>query len=197
MIRTLLTASAFILSGAAAIAEDTEDGTTSMICVEAGTMAPEFAAVTAAGDAVDLAAISGEKGAVVVFSRSLDWCPFCKAQALELESVTAELAEAGWTMNVITYDNPETLAEFASDNALSYTFLSDTDSAMIDAFGLRNTDVTAGSRFDGIPHPAIIFIKANGEVAGVQKEEGYRDRPPTEGIPQLVHVINQGAGAAP
>ena len=68
---------------------------------------------------------------------------------------------------------------------------------MIDAFGLRNTEVTAGSRFDGIPHPAIIYIKADGEVAGVQKEEGYRDRPPTEGIPQLVGLINQGAPAAP
>lgn len=197
MIRTLLTASVLVLSGAAAIADETDDGTTSMVCIEAGTMAPEFSAVTASGEVVDLAAISGEKGAVIVFSRSLDWCPFCKAQALELETVTAELAAAGWSMNLITYDNPEILTDFASEHALSYTFLSDTDSAMIDAFGLRNTEVTAGSRFDGIPHPAIIFIKANGEVAGVQKEEGYRDRPPTEGIPQLVNVINQSGSAAP
>lgn len=197
MIRTMLTASALILTGATAIAEETDDGTSAMICVEAGTMAPEFAAVTAAGEAVDFAAISGENGAVIVFSRSLDWCPYCKAQALELESVTSDLADAGWTLNLITYDSPDTLAAFASEHALSYTFLSDTDSAMIDAFGLRNMDVPAGSRFDGIPHPAIIFIKANGEVAGVQKEDGYRERPPTDGIPQFVALINQGAPSAP
>ena len=113
------------------------------------------------------------------------------------ETVATELAEAGWSMNVITYDSPETLAEFATEHTLSYTLLSDTDSAMIDAFGLRNTKVTAGSRFDGIPNPAIIYIKANGEVAGVQKEERYQDRPETAGIPQLVNVINQGAPAAP
>jgi len=68
---------------------------------------------------------------------------------------------------------------------------------MIDAFGLRNTEVTAGSRFDGIPHPAIIYIKANGEVAGVQKEKGYRNRPATAGIPQFVALIDQDAPAAP
>lgn len=197
MIRTLLTASAFILSGAAAMADETDDGTTSMICVEAGTMAPEFAAVTAAGEAVDLAAIAGEEGAVIVFSRSLDWCPYCKAQALELETVTADLAQAGWSMNVITYDSPETLTDFATEHALSYTLLSDTNSAMIDAFGLRNTAVTAGSRFDGIPNPAIIYIKTNGEVAGVQKEERYQDRPETADIPQLVSVINRSVPAAP
>lgn len=197
MVRSLIAASALILSGAAAMADDHGDGTSPMVCVEAGTMAPEFSAVTAAGETVDLAGISGENGAVVVFSRSLDWCPFCKAQALELETIKADLEAAGWTMNIITYDSPDLLAEFAAESELTYTFLSDTDSAMIDAFGLRNTDVTAGSRFDGIPHPAIVYIRANGEVAGVQKEDGYRDRPPTAGIPELVNLINQGAPTAP
>ncbi len=197
MIRMSLTALAVLASGAVAMASPADDGTTSMICVEAGTMAPTFSAVTSVGDTVDFAAISGDRGAVVVFSRSLDWCPYCKAQALEIEGVKSELESLGWSLNLITYDSPETLADFASDRAISYTLLSDTDSAMIDAFGLRNTDVTAGSRFDGIPHPAIVYIKANGEVAGVQKEEGYKDRPATEGIPQMVTLINQGAPAAP
>jgi peroxiredoxin Q/BCP len=197
MIRTLFTASALFLSGAVAMADEPADGTTDMICVEAGTMAPDFSAVTAAGETVNLDGISGENGAVLVFSRSLDWCPYCKAQALELETVTADLADAGWTMNVITYDSPDTLSEFAVEHSLTYTLLSDTDSAAIDAFGLRNTEVTAGSRFDGIPHPAIIYIKADGEVAGVQKEEGYRNRPATEGIPQFVALIGQGAPTTP
>ena len=124
------------------------------------------------------------------------WFALKLAQALELETVKAELEAAGWSLNLITYDTPETLAGFAAEKSLTYTFLSDTGSATIDAFGLRNTEVPAGSRFDGIPHPAIVYIKADGEVAGVQKEEGYKDRPPTEGIPQLVSLINQGAPIA-
>ena len=197
MFRSFIAASAMMLTGAAALADDHGDATSNMVCVEAGTQAPAISAITTSGDAVDLSGITGEKGAVLVFSRSLDWCPFCKAQALELESVKDELATAGWTLNLITYDSPETLAGFAEEKALTYTFLSDTGSATIDAFGLRNTDVPAGSRFDGIPHPAIVYIKADGEVAGVQKEEGYKDRPPSEGIPQLVSLINQGAPSAP
>jgi len=197
MIRTLMTASALILMGAAAQAEKADDGTSNMVCVEAGTTAPAIDAVTTAGEGVDLAAIAGENGAVIVFSRSLDWCPYCKAQALELETVKADLEAAGWSLNLITYDAPETLAEFATERGLTYTFLSDTDSTTIDAFGLRNTDVPEGSRFDGIPNPAILYIKADGEVAGIQKEERYQDRPETAGIPQMVNLINQGATAAP
>ena len=197
MVRTLLIGGLLILSGAAAAAQHNDDGTTSYVCVEAGTMAPEFSAVTMSGDTVGLAEITGEQGAVLVISRSLDWCPYCKAQALELETIKADLADAGWSLNLMTYESPEALAEYAADLNLTYTILSDTNSAMIDAFGLRNTNVTAGSRFDGIPNPAIVYIKADGEVAGVQKEERYQDRPPTDGIPQLIALINQGAPAAP
>ena len=182
-----------MMSGAAAFADHHGDDTSAMVCVEAGTQAPDFSAVTTTGETVSFADISGENGAVVVFSRSLDWCPYCKAQALELETVTADLEAQGWTLTLITYDAPEILAAYSAEKSLSYTLLSDTDSAMIDAYGLRNTEMPAGSRFDGVPHPAIIYVKADGEVAGVQKEEGFKTRPPTEGIPQLVTLINQGA----
>ncbi|MEM9573453.1 MAG: redoxin domain-containing protein [Pseudomonadota bacterium] len=197
MFRTIFASAALVMTGATAFADDHGDGTTSMVCVEAGTQAPEISAVTTSGEAVTFADISGENGAVLVFSRSLDWCPYCKAQALELETVKAELAGQGWTLNLLTYDAPEVLVEYSAEKNLTYTFLSDTDSATIDAFGLRNTEMPAGSRFDGVPHPAIIYIKADGEVVGVQKEEGYKTRPPTEGIPQLVTLINQGAPSAP
>ena len=167
MFRSLLAASALVLTGAAAFADDDSAETSNMVCVEAGTNAPAVTALTASGDAVDLAGITGENGAVLVFSRSLDWCPYCKAQALELETVKADLEAAGWSLNLITYDSPGTLAGFASEKSLTYTLLSDTESATIDAFGLRNTEVSAGSRFDGIPHPAIVYFRAYGEVAGV------------------------------
>lgn len=197
MFRSILISATLAMTGATAFAQAQDDGTTPMVCVEAGTQAPEFSAVTTTGEAVTFADISGENGAVLVFSRSLDWCPYCKAQALELETIKADLDAQGWTLNLLTYDAPEVLAVYSADKNLSYTLLSDTDSATIDAFGLRNTDMSPGSRFDGVPHPAIIYIKADGEVVGVQKEEGYKTRPPTEGIPQLVTLINQGAPSAP
>jgi len=191
MIKIALAATALIIAAPFALAEEAAPAEmTASGGPVIGVPAPVFAAVTSTEEAVDFAAISGANGAVIVFSRSLDWCPYCKKQALELEDVADELAAAGWDLSLITYDSPEPLNAFGLEKELTYTLLSDTDSAMIDAFNLRNTDVTPGSRFDGIPYPAIVFVSADGIVRGVQKEDGYKTRPPTEGLPQLVALLN-------
>ena len=160
------------------------------LCPQIGTPAPAFSAITWDGIALTLDDITGPGGAVLVFSRSLDWCPYCQAQAIDLTSVAETLDTQGWPLSLISYDPPETLARFGDHNSVNYTLLSDSHSAMIDAFGLRNKDVPEGSRFDGIPHPAIIFIGSDGLIKGVQKEQDYKDRPPTEAIPQLVTLLN-------
>ena len=191
MIRTLLAASALAFAVPVAVAQgDAATMTDAQIGPVVGAPAPTFTATTSEGIRTDLAAISGSNGAVIVFSRSLDWCPYCKKQAIELETIAAEMDTAGWPISLVTYDPVSELAAFASDKNLSYTLLSDSRSTMIDAFGLRNTEMKAGSRFDGIPHPAIVFISADGTVRAVQREEGYKDRPPTEGLPQIVALMD-------
>jgi len=191
MIKITLAAAALVFAAPFALAEETAPAEMTMSGGPViGELAPTFAAITSAGEAVDFAAISGANGAVIVFSRSLDWCPYCKKQALELEGVADELAAAGWDLSLITYDSPETLTAFGTEKSLTYTLLSDMDSAMVDAFNLRNTEVTPGSRFDGIPYPAIVFISADGMVRGIQKEDGYKIRPPVEGLVQFVTELN-------
>lgn len=134
---------------------------------------------------------SGEQGRVLVFVRSADWCPFCKTQLVDLNDITGDLAEAGWALEAISYDSPETLAAFSQEKGLNYTLLSDEGSAIIDAFGLRNMEVRSGSRTDGIPHPAIVFISADGAVKAVLREEGYRDRPSEELIMETADLLSQ------
>lgn len=193
MIRAFALATTLLLTPAAALAYEgpaEEEETIQIIGPEVGATAPDFSAITSAGATANLSDISGENGAILVFSRSLDWCPFCKKQAIDIETIAGDVAADGWNLNLITYDTPEILAGFSAENELTYALLSDTDSAMITAFGLLNEEVPAGSRFHGVPHPAIIFIDAEGLIAGVQREEGYRERPPTEGIPQLVDLLN-------
>lgn len=196
MIRTLLAVSAIIFSPVAIAQQSIDPASTNPgaahLCPTVGTAAPEFSAKTRDGIEVNLADISGQGGAVIVFSRSLDWCPYCTKQALELKTIADQLDADGWPLSLLTYDSVEVLDTYAEENKINYTLLSDANSAMIDAFELRNTDMTPGSRFDGIPHPAIVFIGADGNIVGVQKEEGYKDRPPTEGIPQLIMLLNQG-----
>ena len=103
-------------------------------------------------------------------------------QLIDLKEAAAPLGEEGWTLIGVSYDSPEILADFKSAKALPYGLYSDTGSAAIDAFDLRNPDVPAGSRYDGIPHPAIIFISADGTVKAVMREEGYKDRPAVDAV---------------
>ena len=161
-----------------------------MIGPEVGAAAPDFFAINAeTGATVMLDTITGDTGAVLVFSRSLDWCPFCKKQALDLIEATEPLAEKGWELNLITYDDPATLASYAAEKDVNYTLLSDTNSAMIDAFELRNEEMDGRGRYEGIPHPAIVFIGADGEVKAMLREEGYKDRPPVETVLETANAL--------
>lgn len=183
MIRSILAATAAAAFVMPMTAEDAQIGP------DVGDTAPVIAAMTSTGDSADLAAISGTEGAVLVFSRSLDWCPFCKTQANDLNEIATDLSETGYDLSLVTYDAPETLEAYGTANGLTYALLSDTDSAMIDGFNLRNADVPAGSRFDGIPHPAVIFVSTDGTVEAVLREDGYRDRPANELILETAKTL--------
>lgn len=136
--------------------------------------------VDAAGAPVDMAALAGSRGTVVAFVRSADWCPFCKKQLVELETAKAPLEAQGWSLVSVSYDAPEKLADFAAKQDISYPLLSDEGSETIIAFNLLNDTAKKGSRSYGIPHPALVFIGADGRIEAVLREEGYKDRPPAE-----------------
>lgn len=142
-----------------------------------GMQAPAVVLVDTGGATQSFETLAGAKGTVVAFVRSADWCPFCKKQLIDLEAAAAPLADAGWTLVAVSYDPVETLAGYKADKALSYELLSDEGSVAIKAFNLLNTDMKPGSRYDGIPHPAIVFIAADGTIARTLREDGYKTRP--------------------
>lgn len=155
-----------------------------------GEKAPKLSSVTAVASE-DVLEVQESQGVAIVFFRSAVWCPFCKKQLKELTGAAGPLAENGWRLAALSYDSPESLKGFALENAINYTLLSDPDSVAIDAFGLRNTDVKAGTRADGIPHPAVVFVRNNGDVAAVLREEGYRKRPSVEAIIDASRLLNE------
>lgn len=158
-----------------------------------GQPAPALDVMTAAGDPATLDSLSGEAGTAIAFVRSLDWCPYCKKQAMELEGARAPLEEAGWSLVALSYDDPETLAGFAADKGLTYTLVSDEGSEAIRAYGLLNEEMTKGSKYWGIPHPAIVFIRADGTVAEVLHEDGYKDRPEVELVTETAERLSAGS----
>ena len=194
MLRTLSLASVIALLPAAAGAREATDIELHTKSVEAekavaalaeapvigladGVQAPAVALVDTRGATQTFETLAGAKGTVVAFVRSADWCPFCKKQLIDLEAAAAPLAAAGWTLVAVSYDPVETLAGYKADKSLSYELLSDEGSVAIKAFNLLNTDMKPGSRYDGIPHPAIVFIGADGTIKQTLREDGYKTRP--------------------
>lgn len=154
-----------------------------------GSPAPFGELTLADGTPADLSALAGTRGTVAVFFRSADWCPYCKKQLKELEAAKAPLADRGWSLIAISYDAPEKLARFAGKSDVSYPLLSDPNSDTIKAFNLLNTEMKPGARTYGVPHPAVVFVGADGAVKAVLREEGYKNRPTNEAVIEAADAL--------
>ena len=75
-------------------------------------------------------------------------------------------------------DASKMLAKIAADGrgAINFSILSDPDHKTIDSYGLHDP-AYEGSKFAGIPHPAVYLIDKSGRVAWVKVEQNYRERP--------------------
>ncbi len=165
------------LLAAPAMAEEAEKAE---LGLSVGETVPLVTGITQANDPATFEQLAGDKGVTLVFFRSADWCPFCKGQLKDLNAIADQLDAKGYPLVALSYDSVETLEKFHSKNDLKYTLLSDPDSEIIDAFKVRNEEVSGNKRFDGIPHPAIFFVSKEGKVEAKLYEDGYRDRPETE-----------------
>lgn len=144
-----------------------------------GAAAPALAAgvVDARGKPVTLTSIRGSKGTVLVFFRSVKWCPYCQRQIIDFKDAAAPLAQRGYTLAAISYDPPEVLTTFATKQGVGYTLLSDPRSATIDRWKLRDPQYAPESFAYGVPKPAIFVLDAKGVVRAKLAEDGYKVRP--------------------
>lgn len=141
-----------------------------------GERVPEFRLVDQQGTVRTLGSVMGAKGAMLVFSRSIDWCPYCKTQVLELQGRADELRKRGLGLAVITYDSPALHAEFSKRRGITFPLLSDAGSATIRAFGILNTTVNEQSQNYGIPFPGTFMLDPKGVVTARFFEDAYQER---------------------
>jgi peroxiredoxin len=75
----------------------------------------------------------------------------------------------------------ETIKKIEADNKgkANFQLLSDSDSKIIDAYGLRS-EVYKGKPFYGIPKPTVIIINKKQKITWFQIEEDYKLRPTNE-----------------
>ena len=146
--------------------------------LKAGESIPEgFTATNLENKAVTYSDLKGENGLVLIFTRSAEWCPYCQKQMKDWSAYVKPFEDKGYQVAAITYDAVEKLKAFHEKNAIAFTLLSDTNSAMIKAFGILNTDIDSESRVYGVPYPAIYVIDGDGKITHRFALEGYKKRP--------------------
>jgi len=141
-----------------------------------GSNLPELAVIDNAGQAQGLKDLNGEKGLVIVFFRSADWCPFCKKHLIELNEVAEQVKSSGFNMVGISYDSPEVMKSFSEMNKLQFDLLTDVDAQTVKQYGILNKDYAEGHRFYGIPHPGVMIISPEGKLEDKYFFMGYRKR---------------------
>ena len=87
----------------------------------------------------------------------------------------------------ISVDPPDVSNDFAKKIAadgkgeVKFPFLSDPEHKIIDEYGLRDP-AYQGTKYYGIPHPAVYVVDKSEKVAWVKIESNYRERPANDEI---------------
>ena len=181
---------------------------------QVGQVVPDFNLPDQHGTKRTLRSIMGPKGAMVVFYRSADWCPYCKTQLLELQSQYDSLRKEGLGLVAISYDSHDTLAAFAEQHRITYPLLADVGSATIKRYGILNTvaeeglgpkgsdpDVIArvklyvsangaNERQRGIPFPGTFIVDPRGRVKARFFEDSYTVRNTVSNIRVRLNAVD-------
>ena len=200
MSRTALLCSIVALASVVALAQDVRRVDVSKLGPQVGATVPDFALVDQNGSKRTLRSVMGARGAMIVFYRSADWCPYCKTQLLELQSHYDALRKDGLGLVGISYDSQEILSAFTQQHGITFPLLSDVGSATIKRYGILNTVAEEGlgpngkdsavieavklyvsanganERQRGIPFPGTFIVDRNGRVKARFFEDSYTVR---------------------
>jgi peroxiredoxin len=167
---------------------------------QVGERVPDFSLKDQTGKTRTLQSIMGRRGAVLVFVRSTDWCPYCKTQLVELQGRAQSLQAQGLGIAVISYDSQETHARFSQERGISFPLLADVGSETIKRFGLLNpvpamalgpdkddpevkalvqkyvSVVNPTARMVGIAFPGTFILDRQGRVTSRFFEDFYIER---------------------
>lgn len=127
-------------------------------------------------DVTLISEFAGANGTVFIASRSLDWCPYCMRQMIQLQENKASFDAAGIGMVAITYDDPILQQAFIDKFGITIPILSDTDTLSFKTLGILNEKYQPGEKQYGIPHPGMIIVDTGGKVVGKLFIEAYSSR---------------------
>ena len=101
---------------------------------------------------------------------------------MELQEHLAAFEAAGVQVIAVTPEPAEVIARFTERYGVTFPVLSDADSAVIDDYGIRNTEVPEDHRLYGMPFPGAYLADADGRIAQKHFNTNYRVRESAEMI---------------
>jgi peroxiredoxin len=137
-----------------------------------GQPAPDFAAVDQNESPASLSGLRGDDLLVLVFYRG-HWCPFCRRQLAKLQGNLGRIRQRGARLVAVAIDAPDFSRRLAEELGLEFPILSDPDSTIVDAYGIRNRLLGVRS---GVPHPAVFVIDRQGLVRFAEVRHNFRLR---------------------
>ena len=143
---------------------------------EVGSKAPAITVLNNQGGIETIQSLSGEKGLVLVFFRSADWCPFCKKHLMELNAEAEKFTALGYGLAAVSYDNAQILSKFTKEKSISYPLLSDQQAKTVLAYDILNVKYPKGNANFGLPYPGVVVINKAGVVTHKYFFEGYKKR---------------------
>jgi peroxiredoxin len=153
-----------------------------------GEQAPLTTSLLINGNKTTLGQILENGPALVVFTRSVEWCPYCQTQLKSINSIVGDLKDRGYNLYGLSYDSPDKQDRFTKNQMLQYAMLSDQPSAVIDSFELRDPQYTEG-RAAGVPYASVFLIDKSGKIIAKTVSGDYKKRPTNEQILALVDSI--------
>jgi peroxiredoxin len=186
----------------------------SKLGAQVGERVPDFSLPDQNGRLRTLASIMGPRGALLMFIRSADWCPYCKTQLVDLQERAKELTAKGLGIAVISYDAPDVMAAFSRQRGITYPMLADVGSVTIKRYGILNTvamqlsgpnaadpalaedikryvSISGGNaRMAGIAFPGTFILDRQGRVTSRVFEDFYVDRSTVSSV-----MVRAGLGA--
>ncbi len=147
-----------------------------------GDQAPDFTLPTDDGGTVSLKDLRGRKAIVYFYPAAMT--PGCTKQACDFSDSLSSLQAAGYAVVGISPDKPEKLARFREKDGLTLTLASDTDKAVMTAYGAYGEKKLYGKVVQGVIRSTFVLdeegrvelaqynVKATGHVAKLRRDLG-------------------------
>jgi peroxiredoxin len=105
---------------------------------------------------------------------------------VQLNIKAKTINDLGYKVAAISYDSVEALDKFTKRRMITFTLLSDKDSAVIKTYGLLDPQYAPDQRAYGVPRPIILILDTQGVVKAKFFEAEYVERPH---LPDVIETL--------